>query len=335
MRRKICFGLLLVCSTIFGSFLSVYSDVNAFSFDYGGWAGLTSSSKMYGSQGNLSFGEIGAGKIKSVAAQASTYGQTSSLNLCLSDTIPAGSVFSVSSKWAGYEVGTSNLKYPQVQLTANSYDYSVITNTYGEYGSVTTLLYTDVAVSGCGLWFTVSPVTLNLLDIEVLPINWVKLNNSENWTQAEKTTLFNRLNDIAGATSNTSSNIVTLLQEVQEINDKLDDTTDQEQEDRDNIEQQSSSTESSAADSAQDAESTGTTLLGAFSAFVSALTNASPSNCNIDMDLGNLDLGVVNLCQLDLPQPIPSIASIMLILFCVPLSIATARKVINLFRSFQ
>lgn len=105
--------------------------------------------------------------------------------------------------------------------------------------------------------------------------------------------------------------------------------------DRDNIEQQSSETDSASSDSSSDAEATGTTLLGAFTAFVGALTNAQPSNCNIDMDLGNLDLGVVNLCQLSLPQPIPTIASIMLILFCVPLSIATARKVINLFRSFQ
>lgn len=107
------------------------------------------------------------------------------------------------------------------------------------------------------------------------------------------------------------------------------------EEDRTNIESQSSDTDSSAESSSEDAENTGTTLLGAFSAFVTALTNASPSNCNLDMDLGNLDLGVVNLCQLSPPQPIPTIASIFLILFCVPLSIATAKKVINLFRSFQ
>lgn len=106
-------------------------------------------------------------------------------------------------------------------------------------------------------------------------------------------------------------------------------------EDRDNLESQSSDTDSAADSSSEDAESTGTTLLGAFSAFVTALTSASPSNCVLDMDLGNLDLGNVDFCTLSPPQPIPTIASIFLILFCVPLSIATAKKVINLFRSFQ
>lgn len=106
-------------------------------------------------------------------------------------------------------------------------------------------------------------------------------------------------------------------------------------EDRDNIESQQSDSQDGADDSQQEAESTGATLLSAFTAFVGALTNASPSNCNIDMDLGNLDLGRVNLCQLSPPAGFQAIASIFMILFCVPLSIATARKVISLFRSFQ
>lgn len=106
-------------------------------------------------------------------------------------------------------------------------------------------------------------------------------------------------------------------------------------EDRDNIEQQSSTASSDSDSSAQDAEQTGTTLLGAFSAFVNALTNASPSNCVLDMDLGNLDMGNVDLCQLSPPAGFQAIASVFMILFCVPLSIATARKLISLFRSFQ
>lgn len=125
------------------------------------------------------------------------------------------------------------------------------------------------------------------------------------------------------------------VQSFEPIVDPQESEANKELQDRDNLESQSSQTDSDAESSASDAESTGTTLLGAFTSFVNALTNASPSNCNLDMDLGNLDLGVVNLCQLSLPQPLPTIASIMLILFCVPLSISTARKVISLFRSFQ
>lgn len=83
------------------------------------------------------------------------------------------------------------------------------------------------------------------------------------------------------------------------------------------------------------AESRGTTILQAFISFVNALRNVTPSNCNIDMDLGNLDLGVVNLCSLSPPAEFQAISSILLIGFCVPLSISTARKIIALFRSFQ
>lgn len=83
------------------------------------------------------------------------------------------------------------------------------------------------------------------------------------------------------------------------------------------------------------AQSRGTTILQAFISFVNALRNVTPSNCNIDMDLGNLDLGVVNLCSLSPPAEFQAISSILLIGFCVPLSISTARKIIALFRSFQ
>lgn len=109
----------------------------------------------------------------------------------------------------------------------------------------------------------------------------------------------------------------------------------QQKKEREELEDTQSDAETSADDSSDDAESQGTTLLAAFSAFVTAITSASPSNCNLDMDLGNLDLGVVNFCQLSPPASFQAIASIFMILFFVPLSIATARKVINLFRSFQ
>lgn len=122
---------------------------------------------------------------------------------------------------------------------------------------------------------------------------------------------------------------------LENIQSAIEQQNEQDQQDRDNLQQQSQDIKDEGDSSQSDAETQGTTLLGAFSAFVGALTNANPSNCNIDMDLGNLDLGVVNFCQLDPPAGFTTLSSIFLILFCVPLSIATARKVISLFRSFQ
>lgn len=123
--------------------------------------------------------------------------------------------------------------------------------------------------------------------------------------------------------------------EFEPTNDASQEMNDKDNQDREDLENQSSDTQSSSDDSQQEAESTGTTLLSAFTSFVGALSSASPSNCRINMDLGNFDMGNVDLCSLSPPPEFQSIASIMLILFCVPLSIATARKVISLFRSFQ
>lgn len=93
--------------------------------------------------------------------------------------------------------------------------------------------------------------------------------------------------------------------------------------------------DSAANSSSSDASASGTTLLAAAQSFVGALTSASPSNCNLDMDLGNLDLGNANLCSISPPPAFQVISSIVLIGFCVPLSIATAKKMVSLFRSFQ
>lgn len=92
---------------------------------------------------------------------------------------------------------------------------------------------------------------------------------------------------------------------------------------------------SGADDSGEAASQSGSTLLQAFTDFVSAITSASPSSCNINADIGDLKLGNVDLCELSPPASVQIISSILLIGFCVPLSIATARKMINLYRSFQ
>lgn len=119
------------------------------------------------------------------------------------------------------------------------------------------------------------------------------------------------------------------------IESALEEQNQKDDQDRSNMESQQSDSQQGADDSQSDAEQQGTTLLAAFTSFVNALTSATPSNCRLDMDLGNLDMGQVDLCQLSPPAGFSALASVFMILFCVPLSIATARKVISLFRSFQ
>lgn len=115
--------------------------------------------------------------------------------------------------------------------------------------------------------------------------------------------------------------------------------TEQEQKNREqdqqNLDNAQSSADSAGGSSSSDATSAGTTLLAGFSSFTSALANTSASDCKLKMDMGNLNLGDVDLCSLSIPAPLQALSSIILIAFCVPLSLATAKKLIGLFRSFQ
>lgn len=107
------------------------------------------------------------------------------------------------------------------------------------------------------------------------------------------------------------------------------------QETQDTFDQAQDTASSDSESSGEDALQSGTTLLSAFTSFVGALTSASASNCVINGDMGNLDLGNIDLCQLSPPPAFQTISSIMVIGFMVPLSVALAKKMISLFRSFQ
>lgn len=107
------------------------------------------------------------------------------------------------------------------------------------------------------------------------------------------------------------------------------------EEDRQDMENAQSDAQDSGDSSADSASSDGQTLLQAFSSFVSTLLSASPSNCNINMDTGFIDFGSVNLCSLTPPPAFQAISSIVVIGFAVPLSLACAKKMIELFRGFQ
>lgn len=119
------------------------------------------------------------------------------------------------------------------------------------------------------------------------------------------------------------------------VNDLAEQQQANREEDQQNLEDAQTDAQTDASSSSADATASGQTLLQAFSSFVTALANASPSNCNINADMGHLNLGTINLCQISPPQSFQVISSIVAIGFFVPLSIASARKMISMFRSFQ
>lgn len=87
--------------------------------------------------------------------------------------------------------------------------------------------------------------------------------------------------------------------------------------------------------SSQGAENATSSLLSVIGQFVGAVTTASPSNCRINADMGNFDMGTIDLCANPVPTFIQIISSLILIAICVPFAIIMFNRFINLFRSFQ
>lgn len=369
--KKLCYGLLLVLFTIFGLSLNVYYDVNAVSSYINQYGIYGSSMNVYpdtscrpysfqeGFHENESITRCAITSFLIETGDVDINGNnitiTAKVNLVLTNgnyldwhSLDRMKILGLSINHAGGTTAitptSSNYQYYNTKWTGVTPINSISTvnrtltvyfnatgtlpnNLVGTVGKVRALFgvsATHGSTSQSDTMVYGGSTNFYFENTDTMPIVNFSNSSSDNQNQAVVDSLSIMINQ------NTVIN-----RNIENISGKIDEQNQQDQQDRDNLNQVSDNTDNSSSDSQQQAEQTGTTLLGAFSAFVTALTNASPSNCNLDMDLGNLDLGVVDLCQLSPPQPIPTIASIFLILFCVPLSIATAKKVINLFRSFQ
>lgn len=148
---------------------------------------------------------------------------------------------------------------------------------------------------------------------------------------------FNDYADYLNSTNLTLEEIKDILEDIKEQG--IDSTSQTLNEHREEDQQDMQNAQNDAGDagdtSSADASADGQTLLQAFISFVNAITGASPSNCNIPMDTGFINFGTINLCSLNPPPAFQAISSIVVIGFAVPLSLAAARKMIELFRSFQ
>lgn len=76
-------------------------------------------------------------------------------------------------------------------------------------------------------------------------------------------------------------------------------------------------------------------LLTAFGSFVSAIASISPSNCNVDFDLGHIDFGEQNLCSVSVPVVFTSITSIIVIMFTIPFVYHLVNRILGLIREMQ
>lgn len=116
-----------------------------------------------------------------------------------------------------------------------------------------------------------------------------------------------------------------------DVYEHSDETSKEENTANENIEQN----EQDSSSSGSDAENASQSLISAIGGFVSSITSASPSNCNIDGDMGKFDLGNIDLCANPVPTYIQVISSFILIGLCIPFAIIMFNRFIALFRSFQ
>lgn len=116
--------------------------------------------------------------------------------------------------------------------------------------------------------------------------------------------------------------------EMSELNDSVQERNNKEYQSVDNIDGQSASDITGT-----DNQNT-TNLIGIFSSFVTALGNASSTNCNFSGDFGNLDIGQLNFCRDNPPTIVQVIGSLVLIAVFVPLAYFLVNRIISEIRSF-
>lgn len=101
------------------------------------------------------------------------------------------------------------------------------------------------------------------------------------------------------------------------------------------VQDASDASETAGSSSSSDAASGTSSLLSVIGAGIGAITTAQPTNCRINGDMGNLDVGTIDLCGNPVPTFISVIGSIIAVLVVLPLVIILFNRFISIIRSFQ
>lgn len=116
-----------------------------------------------------------------------------------------------------------------------------------------------------------------------------------------------------------------IAQELKEQNDKDD-------QDRADIQSQQSDSEDGAEDSAEAITNASDSLLAVIGNFVNIVINPPRRDCTISGDMGHMDLGQIDLCQLTPPPAISVIATLLIIGFVIPFAYGIISTVLNLLK---
>lgn len=141
--------------------------------------------------------------------------------------------------------------------------------------------------------------------------------------------------DYSGSLSNINSGITNLNSKLNQTNNKIDsiqNSLNQAKTDTQNAQNQA---DSSGGTATSDSQTATTSLLNTITGAVNAISSVSPTNCQLNGDMGHLNIGQMDLCNNPVPTFITVIGSLLLILAIVPLAIHLFNLFISITRSFQ
>ena len=127
-----------------------------------------------------------------------------------------------------------------------------------------------------------------------------------------------------------TSGLGEINQSINNVNNQLQEMNDRDQQDRDTLTDLQSSSTQSAEEAGEDIAESGEQLLYVLTNFFDIFVHPPASNCIIDGDMGNMDLGDIDLCELDPPPAISVIATLLMIGAVIPLCISGINTLIKI-----
>ena len=269
------------------------------------------------------------------------------LQLCTADNFRANSLY-----YFTIQFHNNDGYLPIEWSSGNQWYYSVISSSYGEYGTTSIVVYMQYEVTNCitlypnSVWWDYQgSLTVSHADGVTLVDSATKdqitaLSNQIATMLSNDTTMINNqqailraigglnMNGIVGAVEDTTDAVNDVKDEIAEQNDKDD-------QDRSDIESQSSSTNSSASSSQSDVQSASGSVISHITSIVGALSTPS-SDCLINIYTGNLQLDQINLCSApnEIRTLINNIMTLIVTVSVLLCSYSLVRQFLSIYESF-
>lgn len=242
-----------------------------------------------------------------------------------------------------------------VVLTKESSNLSYVITEFndGGYANQTVTIYVDVTLSGIPSNTTGAlRVNLTTRNVQISAASsdfflaFLHSSHTITWVEQNPTSIVytNNLNDALLSQQIAQNEVMIENQSriinaqnattdaVNNLNDTINQQNQQNQQDRQELENTSSSAENASDDSSQAVTDASSSLLVIMGNFIDIILHPPSSDCSIDADMGHMDLGQIDLCQLPVPPAVGTIATVLLIALLIPFVISLVNTFLSLLK---